>query len=286
MKRQEAASTDPWHRVAIACGQCVACRLDRASSWAVRILHEAQTTRFPGCCGAGLCEHSRPSSFITLTYDDAHLPPGNSLVVRDWQLFAKKARKRFGPFRFYAVGEYGERTQRAHYHAIIFGHDWAGDRVLHKPGKFGDLFRSEALTSCWGLGFASVGSVTLQSASYVARYCMKKVTGDRASAHYQGRKPEFSVMSRGGRGKRGGLGSDWVSRFKGDVFPSDETVVNGKRLRTPRYYDSKLSERELAELKQVRRELAQKFKVQLTTERLEAREVILNSRAALRASLL
>lgn len=260
---------DKLFRVPVACGQCTACRFDRATSWTVRILHEAQTTRH---------ELGLPSSFITLTYDDDHLPAGGTLVVKHWQDFAKRVRRAHGPFRFYACGEYGGRFGRAHYHAIVFGLDWSHDRVLHKRGKFGDLYRSESLAERWGKGFASVGSVTQQSAAYVAGYCMKKITGAAAKEYYGGRKPEFALMSRGGRGGRGGLGSSWLSRYKSDIYPSDETVVNGKRLRTPRYYDSKLSEAELEAVKAKRRDLAAQFASTLTRERLEAREYILQQR--------
>lgn len=234
-------------------------------------MHEAQVARRAG----------RSSSFLTLTYTPQSLPADWSLDVRHWQLFAKRLRKQRGPFRFFMAAEYGTRTARPHYHAIVFGHDWRDDRQELKPGEFGSLYWSPSLELLWGLGQCSIGEVTWQSAAYVARYCLKKATGALAESQYERRdgerrwkvRPEFCTMSR-----RPGIGDEWIRRFKSDVYPSDECVMNGKRMRTPRYYDSKLSEAELAEVKARRKARALERRSDLTRERLEAREVILRGR--------
>jgi len=184
------------------------------------------------------------SSFVTLTYSDAHLPPGGSLVKRDLQLFFKKLRKhheksvlvpRVDPsnpprLRYFAVGEYGDVSERPHYHAIIFGY-WPNDTV-QLPGKR-DLHRSPSLEKLWPQGNSSLGAVSFASASYVAHYTGKKVYGEAAAAHYGPRTPEFACMSKG-------LAAGWLQLYSDDVYPSDEVISSGRQAKPPRYYDKQL----------------------------------------------
>lgn len=227
----------------------------------------------------------RLSSFVTLTYAPEHVPRDGSVNARDWQLFAKRVRKELGPFRFFMCAEYGEQNDRPHYHAIMFGQGFESDRELLKVGKFGNLYYQPDLSRLWGKGFASVGSVTWQSAAYVARYSTKKATGALAESRYRRTdgqrswavRPEFALMSRGGRHGKG-IGSAWIERFASDVYPSDELVVGGKRMRTPRYYDTQVDPALLVSAKAKRLELARERAHDLTRERLEAREIILSQR--------
>ena len=89
--------------IEVPCGKCVACRQNHARAWSFRCLAELQCT-------------SKPSWFLTITYDDAHNP--NVLSKRDLQLFNKRLRKAYGPFRFFACGEYGDGTHRPHYNGL------------------------------------------------------------------------------------------------------------------------------------------------------------------------
>ncbi len=254
--------------VELACGQCQGCRLERSRQWAIRCVHEAQM-------------HSK-NSFITLTYSNEFLPKDGSLCLEDWQKFAKRLRRRAGPFRFFHCGEYGEVNLRPHYHACIFGLDFIADRGLWKDDGKHPLFRSPLLDETWGLGFATVGALTFKSAAYVARYVMKKATGDLAKMKYSriseatGEefcvKPEYVTMSR-----RPGIGSSWFEKFKSDVYPSDEVVHEGKRYRPPRFYDCKLDGGELDEYR-VRRRRAVGTRVKdLSPERLAVREECLEA---------
>lgn len=191
--------------------------------------------------------------FLTLTFAPQNLPSSLSVDVRDWQLFAKRLRKRKGSFRYLACGEYGELNLRPHYHAVVFGLDFSEDREVFSVAKGNVIYRSPELDEVWGLGHATIGAVTYQSAAYVARYCLKKVSGTRAESHYErvdpetGEvhqvKPEFAVMSRGGKGGAGGIGKRWFEKFSSDVLPCDEVVFQGKKYPVPRYYSS-LFERE------------------------------------------
>ncbi len=216
----------------VACGQCSGCRLERSRQWAVRCLHESKMHKH--------------NCFLTLTYDAEHLPANNSLDVTHWQDFAKRLRRKMGPFRFFHCGEYGERSFRPHAHAAIFGLDFSEDRTLWKTTKSGDsLYTSPTLEKLWPQGFHSIGTLTFESAAYVARYIMKKATGQLAETHYDrpGQhygeiiqlKPEYTTMSR-----RPGIGATWITKFMSDVYPSDEVIVNGKPARPPKFYDSQL----------------------------------------------
>lgn len=220
--------------VSVSCGNCVGCRLERSRQWAVRCVHESKM-------------HNE-NCFITLTYDDEHLPEDESLCLRHFQLFMKRFRKRYGKIRFFHCGEYGETTLRPHYHACIFGYDFP-DRRLFKSSASGEsIYTSAALGELWSddegrmLGFSTIGDVTFNSAAYVARYIMKKVNGDDAAAHYEHitrygevvqRRPEYVTMSR-----RPGIGAGWFHKFADDIYPGDFAVMNNKKFRPPRFYDN------------------------------------------------
>jgi len=181
------------------------------------------------------------SCFVTLTYSDAHLPPGATLVKRDLQLFFKRLRKSHAPFKikYFAAGEYGDQTLRPHYHAIIFNY-FPEDRVRLDGHE--SLYRSPQLESLWRYGNVSFGLVSFASCSYVAHYTGKKVFGPAAGAHYGTRQPEFALMSKG-------LASSWFEKYHADVYPSDEVISSGRQAKPPRFYD-KLLERSNPELHQ------------------------------------
>jgi len=255
--------TDRPH-LSVACGQCLGCRLRRSREWALRCVHEAQL--------------HESSCFVTLTYRSNPV----DLVVRDWQLFAKRARKRLGRFRFFGVGEYGEQNLRPHFHACLFGVDLP-DKRAHSQREGVVVYSSDLLDELWGHGFTTVGAVTWQSAAYCARYSLKKVTGDMAAKHYErvdpetGEvrtvRPEFVLCSR-----RPGVGADWFAKFKGDVFPSDEVAHAGKLHAVPRFYLERLSETESGPIKDARVKRARKRAADCTSSRLVVRETVLRAR--------
>jgi len=263
-KRQPASSVG----LQIACGQCIGCRLEKARQWQLRCLHEASL--------------HKENSFLTLTYDDSHCPPNGSLNLRDIQLFLKRLRKAVGDIRFFQVGEYGERLERPHHHALIFGHNFP-DKSTIKSTPHGDLCRSESLEAIWPHGFSSVGELTPQSVAYVTRYALKKITGPPAENHYQGRKPEYITMSR-----RPGIGRDWYQKFQSDVFPRDYAIQKGFKLKVPDYYTNMLAKDNpimYADVKETRKAKGvchRKREAQLNTPvdsfRLKDRETILESK--------
>lgn len=216
------------------CGRCVGCRLEKSRQWAVRIMHEASLW---------------PSSvFATFTYSDENVPEDGSLDKRDMQLFFKRLRRRREPdiIRYYHSGEYGEHTGRPHYHAILFNVDFPDRRQWRE--ELGNLsWRSDELESLWTLGHSEFGSVTFESAAYVAGYVMKKVTGPPAAEHYQrvhfrtGElvpiEPEYATMSRGAA-----LGRGWMEQWADEVYPLDRVNVRGRDCKPPRAYDRMLAE--------------------------------------------
>lgn len=258
--------------IQLPCGQCIGCRLERSRQWAVRCMHESQ-----------LYEEN---CFLTLTYADENLPSNGSISRREMQLFIKRLRKKIRPrkIRYVYCGEYGDKTQRPHYHALIFNYDFSRDRKPHSRNRDGQyLYTSAELESVWTHGHALIGSLTFESAAYVARYCLKKVTGKAAAEAYErldsstgeiyNIEPEFFGMS-----LKPGIGYGWLEKYKTDVYPHDEVIVRGHKTRPPRYYDQLLSETEVSPIKKARLKNAQKHKSNNTPARLKVREMLHNAR--------
>ncbi|GHT42746.1 hypothetical protein AGMMS49921_08740 [Endomicrobiia bacterium] len=132
------------HAMLVPCHKCVPCQLNRQSEWSIRLIHESY-------------DHDS-KVFVTLTYDDTHL---QSLNKRDAQLFIKRLRDKFGygRIRYFLAGEYGERTFRPHYHAIIFG--------------LPSYVCQQDIQEVWKQGFVSFAPFSEARASYVAKYCVK-----------------------------------------------------------------------------------------------------------------
>ncbi len=262
-KRSEACG----FKQVVSCGQCIGCRLERARQWAIRIMHES--------------ELYEDNSFITLTYADQALPVGGTLVKSHFQDFMKRLRSRLAPrkIRFFHCGEYGEKFSRPHYHAIIFGYEFA-DKVFYKEAREGRLFISEFLSNVWSRGFCTVGDVSFESAGYVARYCLKKINGALKDDHYwiadevTGEAhqvlPEYCTMS-----NRPGIGAEWFLKFGSDVFPSDEVVARGFPSKPPRFYDGLYEIDNPVDFDRIRRDrmvASRKRSADNTPERLEVRE--------------
>jgi len=181
------------------------------------------------------------SSFVTLTYDDAHLyeiwqEKGCSTLVREHpQLFMKRLRKKLGDgIRFYGCGEYGETTRRPHYHILLFNRDFDDKKFYKKAPRGENLYTSALLEELWPFGFNVIGDVSFDSCAYVARYVTKKLTGEDTEWHYGGRLPEFPMMSR-----RPGIGSGYFEKYKDEIYAHDSIVVNGVECTPPRYYDAR-----------------------------------------------
>lgn len=250
------------------CGQCIGCRLAKSLQWAVRCMHEKQLHEL--------------SSFVTLTYDEDNLPEGGSLVKRDVQLFMKRLRERLKVrgIRFYMCGEYGERTNRPHYHILFFNIDFL-DKKFYKTAKRGErLYTSQLLRELWPFGNNVIGDVTLESCAYVARYIVDKMTGDKAADWYMGRQPEFTNMSR-----RPGIGSKWYELYGIHSHKSgDFAVLEGRKVRMPRFYDNRfeaIDEAGLSVVKVRRRRAALLHRKDNMVDRRRVRERVTLARKSL-----
>lgn len=168
----------------VGCGRCMPCRVNKRNEWTTRLILEG--TQHP----ANSCW------FVTLTYGPEALPKGGTLVPRDLKLFLMRLRKDVGvPFRYYAVGEYGEKSWRPHYHALFFGFT---DVQLDLKGNL----VSPSISRCWPHGFIYIGAFNSSTAAYTAGYICKKLTR-KEDEKLQGRHPEFSRMS-----LKPGIGAD------------------------------------------------------------------------------
>jgi hypothetical protein len=226
------------HQIQIPCGKCIGCRLERTRQWAIRCVHEAQM--------------HETSSFITLTYNDENFPKDGNLDYKDFQKFMYRLRSHYRrngvkvlgkipKISYYMAAEYGELGGRPHFHACLFGIDFIEDRVIHKNASAQEhcLYQSKTLDDLWKKGYASIGQVTMDSASYVAGYIMKKITGDMAQDHYKRTRPdgstyqltpEFNRMS-----LKPAIGKRWVEKWTDDMTDGN-IVMNGKLMAAPKAY--------------------------------------------------
>lgn len=218
--------------------------------------------------------------FVTLTYNDANLPSDLSLVKDAVPKFVRAVRKDGHKLRYYACGEYGDEKGRPHYHALLFGYR-PDDLQLWSVKGGQRIYVSDYLERKWKKGFVTVGEVTFESAAYVARYVMKKITGERAEENYEvctedgevfEREPEFNLMSR-----RPGIGAAWFEKYRGDCYPSDFVVQRGMKMQPPRFYDE-MYEREdadgFAQVKMARLRKQREAAAESTSGRLCQREVV------------
>lgn len=212
-------------RMSVPCGQCLGCKIEKSRQWAIRITQEAQM--------------HKQSMFLTLTYDEYNLPMDKSIHKEHIQKFIHDlrqylSRKKLPKIRYFACGEYGDLTQRPHYHMILFNY-WPPDTKFYKKQPKGTLFTSKIIDELWDKGNCSHGEVNFDTAQYTASYVTKKITGDQAWDHYQWRQPEFALMSR-----RPGIGHAWLQKFGKETWAYDSIVMNGKELQPPRYYTNQL----------------------------------------------
>lgn len=219
------------------CGKCIGCKSAYATHWANRCTHE--TTRWENNC------------FLTLTYDDDHLPEDGALRRDHLQNFLKRLRKRAGDpasaidrdrkhsIRFFGCGEYGEQEGRPHYHLLLFNCNFA-DRVrVHSR-----LTESALVAELWPYGSNRIGEATAAAANYIAQYSLKKqrTTNYISEDGVELPKP-FLRMS-----VRPAIGLAWLDQYENDL-EHGYLIAKQHKQGIPRYYRKKIKERnyELAE---------------------------------------
>lgn len=235
-------------RILVPCGHCVGCRMDYSRQWANRCYFESLDFE--------------NNYFITLTYDDDHIPLNEvhvgTLKVDHFTKFIKDLRNYFkynfdhDHIRFFGCGEYGDTTFRPHYHILLFNlplndlsefipfDDNGKINFIQKFDKFGQPYMySDTLKNLWPYGNILVGGVSWKSSAYVARYIFKKYTGDFDVYKKLGIEPVFIRMSR-----KPGIGYNYISKHYKDVYKSDKLYLHDGQKnfisRPGRYYDNVL----------------------------------------------
>lgn len=179
----------------------------RSAQWAVRAYHESQL-------------HEK-NCFITLTYDDEYLPSDGKISKKHLNDFWRELRRTLPPrsVRYLACGEYGGKTRRPHYHALIFGADFRGDSRPIRQGAY----TSPSVEKIWGKGLIDIAPLSMGTCCYVAGYATKKL----------GDPDTFVVMSR-----MPGLGHGWTDKYEHEIRAHGAVVIDGRRLPIPkRYFD-------------------------------------------------
>lgn len=210
---------------ALPCGKCIGCRADHAQAWAIRATHEAQLHDVNG--------------FWTLTYSDDNLPKDRGLRPVDLTDFWKRLRVGVlrhphlwvgDSVRYLACGEYGSRTHRPHYHAIVFG---LVPKDLYRPTPE-SLGTSATLEGIWGHGRIMVGTFNKGAAQYVAQYTIKQQQTERADEDGVCLHRPFLRASR-----RPAIGLQWLAQYANDLSEGF-ALADGDKYKLPRYYRTRL----------------------------------------------
>lgn len=193
----------------VPCGRCAFCAVTRRSDWSTRLNYEAKKHLV--------------KKFVTLTYANAHLSWAHNnpqLVKSHLQDWFREIRRDGNKVRYFAVGEYGSKTFRPHYHVILFG----------------DVSDSH-IRDCWKKGQVHIGTVTQASIMYCLGYIVNKTP-----MHLHHREKPFTLMS-----LRPGLGANYLSPemirwHKGHSFLDHKNyvLVDGMKCHLPRYYKTKI----------------------------------------------
>lgn len=265
-------------QVNLPCRKCIGCNIATQRELAVRCYHEAQlhTTRFREV-DTKITTEIPNSCVITLTYDQAHLPRNGCLDHSHFQNFMKRlrnhrTRRQLGndkPIRYMMCGEYGGKTQRPHFHAIIFGETFddryteqsLDGQVQQMSSLLDDLWSQPApgTTVPTNIGRATVDTFTFAGASYVAGYVAKKLqsttnsqrmgpyqttTNARGDIRHIPISPEYRKVS-----THPGLGADWILKPENmqRTYRDDCVKISNWTFNPPKYYD-KLMERHRPDL--------------------------------------
>lgn len=230
--------------VTLPCGKCLGCKADYCRIWAIRCYHEAQLHDV--------------NSFLTLTYDDAHLD--GKLHKEHLQIFWKRLRNAGFKFRYYAVGEFGSQTHRPHYHAIVFGQSFRAGSVQVDSQAYSNAFVNEL----WEHGFCYIAPVNMSTICYVSGYTNKKL-----AVHDD---EYFRPL----KSSRPGIGFSWLDKFADDVKRTGHVVIEGRKMAVPAVYLHRDEDKFWNLLVRARQEAASS--VPLTDRQQDARLLYLKSK--------
>lgn len=191
--------------ISASCGKCYACLSNYRNSWTFRLKEEERK--------------STSSYFVTLTYDDLIRNTYGNVDREDCQKFMKRLRYYCKiKFKYYLVSEYGSKTFRPHYHALLFFRDCIDQDTV-----------TDYIQKSWQCGFIQVGKAESASIHYVTKYIIRK------SINIDGLLPTFTLMSKG-------IGIDYVKEKEGYHNVRNAYVVHEGGLKgvMPRYYKDKI----------------------------------------------
>lgn len=260
--------------VPVPCGKCIGCRLDSARDWATRMMleekyslqswfitltysPEAEFKREYDYDSQGVWSvKTRDFKFIDsegkervrTQYPNVNEFGKMTLNKEDYRNFNKRLLERFSDrlpddkfIRFFLCGEYGDKNGRPHYHGIYFNLVLNEDEV-YPFFKRGDIqyYRCPIIEDLWSLGIVTLGKVTYDSCSYVARYCTKKSFVEREEYDVHRLLPEFTEMSR-----RPGIGKEWFDENFEKLYSTYIiNLSNGKQVSVPKYFYKLLEEKD------------------------------------------
>lgn len=212
--KQAEPGMDPFE---LECRKCLPCRLNIAREKSIRAIHEARM--------------HNDNIFLTLTYREEDLE-SPILQYSDFQNFMKRLRKKYPhtEISYMVTGEYGDKNKRPHWHALIFNFVPPDAKPEGDKTELGhQKFTSQIIHDLWGKGKHDFGSVTIDSASYVARYAAKKLTHGHDDDHVY--HPIHKTSSKHAIGKR------WIEQHWERTFTQGNVVLpNGQTTKIPRYY--------------------------------------------------
>ena len=208
----------------------------------------------------------------------------NGVTEEDKKRYSKRKKELMEPYQvsYFMCGEYGKLNGRPHYHAIIYGYE-PKDMELWTVRNGERYYISEEIRKLWSVGYHVIGTVTFQSAAYVARYLMKKQYGDSALHYYAAidydtgeimatRVPEYAKMS-----LNPALGKKWIHKYYKEAYNNDFVTLDGNKFTLPRYYDKfmkEFDEEKYNEIKEKRTETIVNNQEDQTYERLVVREKV------------
>lgn len=264
----------------VPCGQCLGCLSDKSKMWAIRLEEELKA--------------STSAHFVTFTYNADHIPISNKgfavLRKKDMQDYFKRLRKNtsykainpdtgrlktyYLPIRYFCVGEYGSKTKRPHYHALIFNlskNTWDAKVQMQRAWMKDGVI----------MGKIDVGKVEPASIAYCTKYVIMKNQQDWME------NPPFAIMSKG-------IGRNYIERLgthhkNNPVSRCEYTKPGGAKITLPRYYREKLynkgqltvraekiqSELQIKEQKQVDKDNGYQNHLRLKNDRIEAKKRII-----------
>lgn len=201
------------------CRKCLPCRLNTAREKALRAWHHSQ-----------LFDNN---IFLTLTYDDEHLESPR-LIYPHFQTFMKDLRNHLGNDPNHRIscmvtGEYGDKKQRPHWHALIFNYEPSDPKHKYTSELGHRVFNSATLRELWPRGESEFGALTIDSANYVARYAAKKLTHGNDQDH------DFHPIHK--TSSKNAIGKPWIEQHWKQTFDLGYCYLpNGQKTSIPRYY--------------------------------------------------